>query len=183
MAHGKNILTSRVMVGKVDSRTPTFSGFIYSIVLNPTWIVPASLYKKFQPLVGKDGFYMKNGQLFQSAGPKNHLGQIKFLTQRSDAIILHSTHEPELFASAMRAYSFGCVRVQSFAPLAQQILSIENISMNIDTFLEHKKMKKIHLPKPFPIYVVYHTIWVDRGIIHVFPDIYGKNTVGRTHTP
>jgi murein L,D-transpeptidase YcbB/YkuD len=48
--HGRCILHSRVMVGQLNSRTPTFSGHIYSLVFNPKWIVPEHVIRILCPL-------------------------------------------------------------------------------------------------------------------------------------
>jgi murein L,D-transpeptidase YcbB/YkuD len=172
--HGYTHQYSRVMVGKLESKTPIFSGFIYALVFNPTWIIPRTRYKDFGPCVGKDGIYRKNGMLFQKPGPKNHLGQVKFLTKRSDAIIFHSTHEPQLFNQAVRAFSLGCVRVQDCIPMAKYILDTSGISLDIGALLKQKISKVYTLSSPFPVYVVYQTLWIKDGIFQVYQDIYGR---------
>jgi murein L,D-transpeptidase YcbB/YkuD len=177
MDQGVCVLRSPVMVGKVESKTPEFSGFIYSIVFNPTWVLPRSQYKTYRPLVGTEGYYMKNGKLCQKPGPKNHLGQVKFLTRRADAIILHSTHEPELFAHPERAYSLGCIRVQHFQDLAEKILSCDGVKGSISVLLDKKIQKEVTLKHPFPVYAVYHRLWMNNGVIQYFSDIYGHDGV------
>ncbi len=177
MDQGVSVLHSRVMVGNPETRTPVFSGCIYSIFFNPTWILPRSQYKTYRPLVGKDGFYRNNGMLCQKPGPKNHLGQVKFLTRRPDAIILHSTHEPELFAHSERAYSLGCIRVQNFQDLAEKILSCDGVNLSIPSLLEKKIQKEVTLKHPFPVYAVYHRLWVQNGVIQYFSDVYGHDFV------
>jgi hypothetical protein len=127
------------------------------------------------PFVNRDGFYVEKGCLFQHPGPKNHLGQVKFLTRRSDAIILHSTHEPELFSNDVRALSLGCVRVQDFAGLAKSILTACGIKTDVAFVLRSKLTKEVILKAPFSVYVVYQTVWVRKGVICVYPDIYGRN--------
>jgi murein L,D-transpeptidase YcbB/YkuD len=189
MDHGVSVLHSRVMVGKVESKTPEFSGFIYSIVFNPTWVLPHSQYKIYGPLVGTDGYYWHQGKLLQKPGPKNHLGQVKFLTRRPDAIILHSTHEPELFADPDRAYSIGCIRVQSFQDLAEQILSRDGVNGSISIILDKKIQKNVTLKHPFPVYAVYRRLWIQNGVIQYFSDVYGHDLVkkirdfGPNHSP
>ena len=180
MDQGKSIVHSRIMVGKLDSRTPIFSGFIYSIVFNPTWILPPSQYKTYMPYVGQEGYYVKNGRLMQKPGPKNHLGQVKFLTGRSDMILLHSTHEPELFAHPVRAYSLGCLRVEQYQDLAEKILSVEKSTLSIPNILENKIQKTVVLKQPVPVLAVYCRLWIKNNRIQFFPDIYGHHSGGKT---
>jgi len=175
VVHGKEVLQSRVMVGKLDSKTPIFSGFIYSIVLNPTWFIPPKMCKMFMPYIGQDGYAFSQGRLVQKPGPKNHLGQIKFLTRRPDAIIFHSTNEPELFAHDVRAYSWGCVRVQDFKAMGAEILKCSGLAWDIGEILDKKIRKEVSLQQPFPVYVVYQTVWLDQDVLCIYPDIYGYN--------
>ncbi|MFZ5759420.1 MAG: L,D-transpeptidase family protein [Thermodesulfobacteriota bacterium] len=59
----KPVLPMRVVVGKPYRRTPVFSGTISTIVLNPTWEVPASIAAQdLLPKIKKDpGFLAENG--------------------------------------------------------------------------------------------------------------------------
>ena len=180
MDQGISVLHSRVMVGKIESKTPEFSGFIYSIVFNPTWVLPRSQYKVYGPLVGTEGYYWNHGKLLQKPGPKNHLGQVKFLTRRADAIILHSTHEPELFDHPERAYSLGCIRVQQFQDLAAKILSFDGVSLSVSSILQKKIKKDVTLKHPVPVYTVYHRLWMHNGVIQYFSDIYDHDGVEKT---
>ena len=180
MDHGASVLHSLVMVGKVESKTPEFSGFIYSIIFNPTWVLPRSQYKIYGPLVGTEGYYWSHGKLLQKPGPKNHLGQVKFLTRRADAIILHSTHEPELFADPQRAHSLGCIRIESFQDLAEKILSCDGVKLSVPSLLEKKIQKEVTLKHPFPVYAVYHRLWVQNGVIQYFSDVYDHDLVKKT---
>src|SRR3546814_309898 len=54
----------------------------------------------------------------QPAGPENPLGRFRFHMDNDQAIYLHDTNEPDLFAKARRAISSGCVRVSDPFALA-----------------------------------------------------------------
>ncbi|WP_336801599.1 L,D-transpeptidase family protein [Kaistia sp. MMO-174] len=56
---GKVIHTTRAVVGKVTNQTPIFSDAMESIVVNPSWNVPASItMKEMLPAVRRDPSYM-----------------------------------------------------------------------------------------------------------------------------
>ncbi|MFZ5764999.1 MAG: L,D-transpeptidase family protein [Thermodesulfobacteriota bacterium] len=63
MENDRSVLSMRVVVGKPYRRTPVFSGAVSTIVLNPTWEVPASIAAQdLLPKIKKDpGFLAKNG--------------------------------------------------------------------------------------------------------------------------
>jgi len=57
--NGKVIHTTRSVVGKVTNQTPIFSDAMESIVVNPSWNVPASItMKEMLPAVRRDPSYM-----------------------------------------------------------------------------------------------------------------------------
>ncbi|MFI5412140.1 murein L,D-transpeptidase [Kaistia sp. UC242_56] len=57
--NGKVIHTTRAVVGKITNQTPVFSDAMESIVVNPSWNVPASItMKEMLPAVRRDPSYM-----------------------------------------------------------------------------------------------------------------------------
>jgi murein L,D-transpeptidase YcbB/YkuD len=61
--HGKVVREARVVTGKVTNQTPIFSDEMESIVVNPSWNVPASItMKEMLPRVRRDPSYLsRNG--------------------------------------------------------------------------------------------------------------------------
>ena len=58
----------------------------------------------------------------QRPGPANSMGQMKFGFDNNDGIYLHDTPRKELFASADRNLSNGCVRLEDAPRLARWLL-------------------------------------------------------------
>ena len=104
---------------------------------NPTWTVPASIFKRDKlPAIRKDPGYLARGgygvvntdgqrvdpaavnwqaenppvKLVQAPGPKNALGQVKFMFPNQYAVYLHDTDDRSLFSRSDRALSSGCTR-------------------------------------------------------------------------
>ncbi|MGH8566876.1 MAG: L,D-transpeptidase family protein, partial [Gammaproteobacteria bacterium] len=85
--NGEDTWESAAVVGKPYTRTPTFRADMKSIVLNPTWTVPASIVRnELLPAMRRDPGYLArkrirhiNGRYVQSAGDHNALGRIKLL--------------------------------------------------------------------------------------------------------
>lgn len=185
---GAVVHESRVIVGKSERPTPIFSDAMDHLVLNPSWTVPPTILRKdFLPKMATDPDYAarrglevirrgNNVTLRQPPGPTNALGNIKFMFPNDHAVYLHDTPNRNLFGSARRAYSSGCVRVERPLRLAELILSGEqgNWSEQRLRGLIGAGERTIRLSRRLPIHLVYMTHVVDAGgELRVHEDIYG----------
>jgi murein L,D-transpeptidase YcbB/YkuD len=144
--------TTRVVVGRPYRRTPVFRATIRTLVLNPTWTVPPTIFAEdMLPAIREDPGYLARRQLRvidghgrevdprgidwstvvpetfpyllrQDPGPQNALGRIKFVFPNPYSVYLHDTPAHELFARAERAASSGCIRVEDPLTLAVGLL-------------------------------------------------------------
>ncbi len=109
-------------------------------------------------------------------GPKNDLGDVKFIFPNSNDIYLHDTPHDELFAQSSRSFSHGCVRLSEPIKLAEYLLrdrSEWNKQTILDSIATHHE-KYITLKNKLPVYLVYFTAWADAsGRPHFRDDIYG----------
>jgi L,D-transpeptidase YcbB len=143
----------RVIVGRLYRRTPTFSGRISQIVLNPWWEVPhrlavqdkLPLFKRNPGEFDRLGFELLDRagnrvdpagidwqtlsarnfpyRLRQRPGAQNALGQVKILFPNPHAVYLHDTPTRGLFARVRRDFSSGCIRVEGALDLAEWLLA------------------------------------------------------------
>jgi len=164
------VLNMKIIVGKSKMRTPVFNRKMKYIVLNPRWNVPPVIYRKeyankSESYLRKRGFaYNSEGKLYQKPGRKNALGVVKFLFPNKFSVYMHDTPAKSLFNRNVRAFSHGCIRLEK--PLAL----LNELGYTYDT----KRHKWITLEKQIPVYVEYHTVWVDDdGIVQFRNDIYG----------
>jgi len=111
-------------------------------------------------------------------GPKNDLGDVKFIFPNSQDIYLHDTPHDELFSQSKRGFSHGCVRVQEPIKLAEYLLRDKpgwDQQTILDTIANHRE-KYITLKEKLPVYLVYFTAWADEdGTMHFRDDIYGHD--------
>ncbi|WP_324678671.1 L,D-transpeptidase family protein [Hymenobacter sp. GOD-10R] len=111
-------------------------------------------------------------------GPKNDLGDAKFIFPNSQDIYLHDTPHDELFSQGKRGFSHGCVRVQDPIKLAEYLLRDRpewDRQTILDTIATHRE-KYITLKEKLPVYLVYFTAWADEdGTMHFRDDIYGHD--------
>lgn len=148
-------ITQPVIVGSKNRPTPISTYPVQSIVLNPTWRVPVSIFVKDKlskvladPTYLDRGDYLvydSNGELLdsnnidwedvsltyfpykvrQQPGKKNALGTVKFNLQNDQQIYMHGTPDTSLFNKSFRALSSGCIRVSDPISLALWVLNSE----------------------------------------------------------
>jgi murein L,D-transpeptidase YcbB/YkuD len=109
-------------------------------------------------------------------GPKNDLGDVKFIFPNSNDIYLHDTPHDELFSQSNRSFSHGCVRVAEPIKLATYLLR-DRPEWDKQTILDTiatRREKYVTLKEKLPVYLVYFTAWADAaGHPHFRDDIYG----------
>ena len=167
---GREILQSRVIVGKPFRQTPLLSSEISNLVINPSWRVPRKIvYRDLLPQVRKDGEYIERRQfevfdgrgnklektseqwqdmakgkfpyrMVQKPGDLNALGRFKFHFANSYSVYLHDTPDKELFNQANRALSSGCIRVESVTALANWVAA--NLVRDKQTWVEFQSNKQ-----------------------------------------
>jgi len=164
------VLNMKIVVGKTKMRTPVFNRKMQYIVKNPRWNVPPALYAKEYAHKSKSQLkklglrYNSEGKLYQPAGPRNALGVVKFLFPNKFSVYMHDTPAKSLFNRNVRAFSHGCIRLEK--PLA--------LLNELGYSYTGKKNTWITLKKKIPVFVEYHTVWVDDdGIVQFRNDIYG----------
>jgi hypothetical protein len=168
--NGIPALEMKIVVGKPKMRTPIFNRNMKFIVENPNWNVPPSIYTKeyahkTEAELRKLGLrYNKEGKLYQPSGRRNALGVVKFLFPNKFNVYMHDTPAKSLFQRSRRAYSHGCIRLERPLDLLHKL-----------GYTYHPgKIQWITLDEEIPVFVEYHTVWVDdEGIVQFRPDIYG----------
>ena len=204
----ENLIEMKVIVGKsFDTSTPLFDGAVSKIEFSPYWNVPISISRKeLIPRLRRNPSYLQsqgfefvtqsgvsqsvseanlnavlNGQarIRQRPGPKNSLGDIKFIFPNNDAIYLHHTPSTQLFNRTRRDLSHGCIRVEEPVRLAQFVLEKqpEWTASAIEKAMTAKKSKTINVLEPVPVVLGYSTVVVKNNKIYFFPDIYGQDKI------
>ncbi len=180
--HGDQLLTRhRVVVGKPDTPTPVFSNKMQYLIVNPYWNVPQSIIRKeFGSSLGAlaaSGWQVssRHGVLTvrQPPGERNALGRIKFLFPNDYSVYLHDTPSKALFASAKRAFSHGCVRVDQPFGFAEIVLNHSWSEQRLKGLIGSGE-RYINLATPLPIHIEYFTTYVDEtGRLQLRDDLYG----------
>ncbi|MEM6462821.1 MAG: L,D-transpeptidase family protein [Pseudomonadota bacterium] len=204
----KTLHAAVTQVGKPYHRTPVFSDEMEYLEFNPYWNVPYSIAtREYLPKLQANAYALEsqairplvNGQvvnpgsipwttysranfpvrLRQDSGPRNALGQVKFMFPNRFNIYLHDTPSKSNFERASRFFSHGCIRVEDPMKLAEVILANQGMSRaEIDRIVNSGKRRVIPLETPLPVHIVYLTAWVNKdGSVHYRRDVYGRDEI------
>lgn len=162
--NGKDILQSRIIVGKKLTPTPLFAAQVTQVILYPYWYVPHSIsIKELLPAIKHNIHFLdennfqvldREGSLCdpskinwqqlnknnfpytirQSTGCDNSLGVIKLNLNSPYDVYMHDTPWKILFSFNNRYFSHGCIRVEKASELAHYVL--KNNAIAIDTIVE-----------------------------------------------
>jgi murein L,D-transpeptidase YcbB/YkuD len=200
-------LTMKVIVGKaLDTRTPLFDEEMRFIEFSPYWNVPPSIARQETvPHLRADPGYLArqdmefvtaSGQVVtsmapehldavlagkwrirQRPGPKNALGDIKFVFPNNTNIYLHHTPSPGLFERDRRDFSHGCIRVQDPVALAKFVLQDDPNwpEERILTAMTSGQSSTLRLEKPVTVLIAYSTVVAKAGRVYFYPDLYGHD--------
>lgn len=195
---------SKVIVGNaMDTRTPLIDEDLRRIEFNPYWNVPYSIARaELLPRLHRDpahwlreGFEFVDGRghadavlshaklqavldgrlrIRQRPGPRNALGDIKFVFPNRESIYLHHTPDVRLFDRDRRDISHGCIRVQQPTALAAFALSgqPEGTEPAIRQAMVEGRPSTVTLAKPIPVLIAYGTALVKQSRVHFFDDLY-----------
>ncbi|PIY29704.1 MAG: murein L,D-transpeptidase [Comamonadaceae bacterium CG_4_9_14_3_um_filter_60_33] len=200
-------LTMKVIVGKaLDTRTPLFDEEMRFIEFSPYWNVPPSIARsETVPKLRADPGYLAQqemefvapgGQVItsmapeyldavlagkwrirQRPGPKNALGDIKFIFPNNDNIYLHHTPSPGLFERDRRDFSHGCIRVEEPVALANFVLQDDPVwtDARIVAAMTAGKSSTLRLKQPLTVLIAYSTVVAKAGRVFFYPDLYGHD--------
>ena len=192
---------ARIQVGRDTRQTPSIKSTVTRFTLNPTWTVPPTILREDKlPQIRDNLDYLAQhnmqvldyqGQVLdpatvdwsnpgrillrQAAGPDNPLGRVVIRFANPYSIYLHDTPSQGLFARSQRAFSSGCVRVESVMQLVDLLLNEdehERVSQLLETGLTYEYRPE----ETTPILLAYWTAEADRtGLPRYRPDVYHRD--------
>ncbi len=199
--------TMKIIVGKsMDTRTPLFEEQMRYIEFQPYWNVPPSIARgEVVPRLRRDPAYFDregfefvaaqgrvvetltpamldavlagNARIRQRPGPRNALGDIKFVFPNRENIYLHHTPSVQLFERDRRDFSHGCIRIEQ--PVALAAFALQGLpdwtEARIRQAMTGTSPSTVRLADPIPVVIAYATAIVKDGRIHFFDDIYGHD--------
>lgn len=198
-------VTMKVVVGKAAATpTPLIDKDLRAIEFSPYWNVPPSIARReLVPHLRRDpNHWVSEGFEFVSAGgqvdttlsverldavlagswrirqrpgPRNALGDIKFVFPNREAIYMHHTPSVGLFERPRRDFSHGCIRIEQPEALAQWVLRDQTSwdLSRIRSAMTAGTSRTLAVGSPVPVLMVYETAQVQDGRLCFYEDVYG----------
>jgi hypothetical protein len=166
---------ARYPIGIAQAKFPIPAGQwkAWAVMWNPPWIPPDSDW------VLKKRKDVEPGEVIYAGDKRNPLGKIKIPLGK--AYLIHQAQGPGDLGNMV---SHGCIRVMlpDLEDLAHKIIAARAPQTPQDKIAEAEQTKKyfqVALTPPLLVDVLYDTIVVEGGALHIYPDVYkrGQNTV------
>ncbi|PSJ43215.1 L,D-transpeptidase family protein [Allosphingosinicella deserti] len=110
----------------------------------------------------------------QLPGPKNSMGNMKFMFPNQFGVYLHDTPDKRLFGAADRKQSAGCVRLEDARRLGRWLFG------RVPSTKSNAPEQSVPLKSPVPVYITYLTVAPTPDGIALRDDIYGRDGEGGT---
>ncbi len=189
--NNQSVYKEKVIVGRENYPTASFSDSMTYIVLNPYWTIPRSIVNAELKLeVMSDEYHLLNNDIKVFKGNKlinslnvdwkkvnwdsylfrqgpnayNPMGQVKFMFPNAHHIYIHDTPARHYFTNSRRSYSHGCIRINEPLKFAEHILQRQEEawdSLKIQKVLFSQKETSVDLNKQIPLHIFYWTSFID----------------------
>jgi lipoprotein-anchoring transpeptidase ErfK/SrfK len=167
---GRLVKSYKVGIGYPEFPLPTGQRKANTIIFNPTWTPPDEPWveasNKVQP-----------GQKIEAGSKLNPLGPIKIPIGLPSLI-----HGGKSTAKLGGFASHGCVgmttpQVQDFARVLAQMAGTELTDEQITSYAKNPtETKEVKLSRAVPVELRYETIVVEDGKLHIYRDVYDRDT-------
>lgn len=166
---GKEVKTYELGIGRKEFQLPSGLRYARQIIFNPEWIPPDSEWVYEHDV--------EPGERVEADDPRNPLGKIK-IPIGGDGILIHQAFKPSDIGHLV---SHGCarLRLEELYELIDKIIAARSLSASREKIERAKKSKDrlvIKLDTPLVVDLSYDTQVVEGGVLHLYPDVYGKNT-------
>jgi len=139
------------------------------IIWNPSWIPPSSDW-----VLEMSG--VVPGEIIKASDPRNPLGKMKI--PLGDRYLIHQARG---LGDVGNLVSHGCVRMPlpDLYDLADKIIAARSAKVSPKRIAAAKRGKQtlvVSLEEPVPVDINYDTLVVEGGVLHIYPDVYGRRT-------
>ena len=162
---GSLLKSYKIGIGYQQFPLPTGFRKAEMIIFNPTWTQP------------NESWASNPGEVVGAGASGNPLGPIKVPIGGANLI-----HGGKALAKIGTFASHGCVgltndEVKDFAKVLADATNTELKEETIASYLKNRtRTQVVKLPKPVPVELRYETIGIENGQLHVYRDVYNKNT-------
>lgn len=166
---GKEVRIYEIGIGRKEFPLPSGLRYARQIIFNPDWIPPDSEWVYEHDV--------EPGERVEADDPRNPLGKIK-IPIGGGGILIHQAFKASDIGHLV---SHGCVRVRldELYELIDRIIAARSLPGSREHIERSKKSKDrffIKLDAPLVVDISYDTQVVEGGVLHLYPDVYGKKT-------
>jgi hypothetical protein len=116
------------------------------------------------------------GEVIKASDPRNPLGKMKI--PLGDSYLIH---QAKGMGDLGNLVSHGCIRMlrPELYDLAEKIIAARSAPVSPKRIAAAKKSSRmlvVRLDDPVPVDINYDTLVVEAGVLHVYPDVYGRGT-------
>ena len=168
---GRLVKSYKVGIGYPEFPLPTGVRKAKVIIFNPTWTPPD------EPWVEGPSSKVKVGEKIEAGSKLNPLGLLKIPI--GSPSLIHGGKSPAKLGTFA---SHGCVGLtdalaQDFAKLLAQIAGKKLSDADIANYKKNRsETKQVTLNDPVPVELRYETIVAEDGKLHIYRDVYDRNT-------
>lgn len=170
--NGKEVQSWYIGVGMKDHPIYIGDRKATQLIWNPDWIPPHSPWVREIKTV-------TSGEVIKASDPRNPLGKMKI--PLGDRYLIHQAASVNDVGNLV---SHGCVRMlrSELYDLAEKIIAARSLDVSPKRIAAAKRTKRmlvVNLEDPVPVDINYDPIVVEEGVLHIYPDVYGR----RPNTP
>ena len=167
--NGKEVKSYYIGVGMKEHPLYIGDREAREIIWNPAWIPPPSDWVREMNGVSP-------GEVIKASDPRNPLGKMKI--PLGDSYLIHQARG---MGDVGNLVSHGCVRMPlaDLYDLADKLIAARSVPVSpkrIEAAKRSLKTLVVRLDEPVPVDINYDTLVVEEGVLHIYPDVYGKGT-------
>lgn len=190
LSNNKILANYGVIVGKLNTQTPSLDAVAQGVVIHPPWNLPRSIINESvgaliarSPATARARGYTWTGSgktlyVTQQPGPNSALGVIKVDMPNAESIFIHDTPSRHLFAGEQKALSHGCLRTDRAMELGilLGILQGGGTAEELAELIKAGKTERVPFKETIPVFITYFTMATDvNGVMRSYNDLYGRD--------
>ncbi|MFN2455613.1 MAG: L,D-transpeptidase [Pyrinomonadaceae bacterium] len=167
--NNKEVKTYQIGVGQKEFPLVVGDREATSVIWNPAWIPPDSDWVA-------DHKGVSPGEVIKASDKRNPLGKMKI--PLGGGYLIHQAAKPTDLGNLV---SHGCVRMlrSDLYDLAEKIVAARELPVSekqIETAKRTFKTVSAPLDPTLPVEIDYDTQVIEGGVLHIYPDVYGRGT-------
>jgi lipoprotein-anchoring transpeptidase ErfK/SrfK len=168
--NGKEVKTYEIGVGMKKYPIVIGQRRVTQVIWNPEWVPPDSEW------VNESHSDVEPGEHVDAGDPRNPLGKLKI--PLGDGFLIHQAAKPTDLGHLV---SHGCIRMlkDDISDLANNIvraLALDIRPEQIARAMNSTDRLAASIKPPLVVDIDYDTLVVEGGVLHVYPDVYERNT-------